>query len=76
MTKYKATVMHHSISQGEHIDVGDNLLTAKRRATARFGAGFTDHMIVIWDTSISEYPTDRDAWVCTKLVNGKWRAYK
>lgn len=48
-TRYAATISHHSISRAPVVDVGDDLRTAKRRATREFGDGFLDHTISILD---------------------------
>lgn len=51
MTRYTATISHHSISRARIIDAGDTLLAAKRAATREFGDGYNDHVIVIYDTT-------------------------
>lgn len=55
MSRYTATIIHHSISQSAEIDVGDNLSAAKRRATKELGDGFIDHTIVIMDRQLPEW---------------------
>ena len=49
MTKYTATIAHHSISRAPVIEVEGDLTKAKREATKEFGGGFLDHTIVIRD---------------------------
>ena len=53
MTRYTATITHHSISRTPTIDAGDTLTAAKRKATQEFGDGFEDHLITITDTTIA-----------------------
>lgn len=54
MTRYTATIRHHSISRARVEDVGDTLAAAKRNASAEFGGGFLEHEIVIRDTTLAE----------------------
>lgn len=50
MTRYTATISHHSIGRARVEQVGNTLAGAKRKATQEFGDGFNDHLITIYDT--------------------------
>lgn len=52
MTRYTATIAHHSISRAPVVPVGETLAAAKRAPTREFGDGFRDHEIQITDTTI------------------------
>ncbi len=45
---YTATIRHYSVSRARVVEVGETLLQAKRNATRKFGDGFHDHTIVIY----------------------------
>lgn len=69
MSKYTATIRHHSISRARVIDAGNSLPAAKARASAEFGDGYLDHEIVIYEDTDTHGPcmvTSRrigsDAW--------------
>lgn len=47
MTKYFATIAHHSIASAAVVEIEGTLVQAKRTATKEFGDGFIDHRIVI-----------------------------
>jgi hypothetical protein len=49
MPRYKATIRHHSISRAPEIAIDGTLTQAKRAATARFGDGFNEHEIAIYE---------------------------
>lgn len=49
MSKFTATITHHSISSARVIEIDGTLTQAKRAATKEFGDGFVDHRIVIRD---------------------------
>ena len=69
MTRYTATIQHHSISRARNESVGDTLAAAKRNATAEFGDGYIGHTIIVRDTSLPEYPGNI---VATRVIGGKW----
>lgn len=69
MTRYTATIHHHSISKAPIIDAGETIASAKRRATAEFGGGFVGHTIIIRDRNLPEYP---DNIVAKRVIGGKW----
>lgn len=49
MTRYTATIRHHSIARARVVEVGDDLTNAKKAATREFGGDFNDYTIVIFD---------------------------
>lgn len=67
MTKYVATICHHSIGRAPTVSVGNTLRGAKRRATLEFGDGFLDHTIVIMDTELPEH----DNVVATRRIRDR-----
>jgi hypothetical protein len=76
MSKYVATIRHHSISRARVVPVGDDLTQAKRRATAEFGGGFIDHVIVILDNDARDDTgvLNHDAVVSSRRVGSrKWQ---
>lgn len=46
---YIATIRHHSIASAPEITIEGTLAQAKRAATERFGGGFNDHEITIYE---------------------------
>ena len=56
MTRYTATIRHHSISRAPVVPVGETLHAAKINATREFGCGFNDHEIHIMDAETPESP--------------------
>ena len=52
MTKYIATIRHHSIASARTITVEGSLTAAKRAATIEFGGEQRDYEIVIFE----QYP--------------------
>lgn len=74
MTRYTATICHHSVNAPSY-DVGDTLSAAKRNATRLLGDGFHGHVIVITDTTLpSGHP---DAEVARRVIGerGGWQNY-
>lgn len=69
MSRYTATISHHSISRAPVVDVGNDLTAAKRAATREFGGGFNDHVIVIRDTTLPEYD---NVVASRRLGSRKW----
>ena len=59
MTRYQATIRHHSISSARIVDVGNDLAAAKRAATKEFGGDFNDYVLVIIDSTIPEHFGDQ-----------------
>lgn len=59
MTKYTATIAHHSIARARVLEIEGTLAQAKRAASREFGDGFADHRIVIrqadgrWDDIVA-----------------------
>lgn len=51
MSRYTATISHHSISRARVVNVGDTLTTAKRNASREFNGEFLDYEILIADSS-------------------------
>lgn len=49
MTRYTATIRHHSISRARIVPVGDDLAQAKRAASIEFSGEFLGYDIVILD---------------------------
>lgn len=69
MKTYTATVQHHSISRSRVVNLKTNNLTlAKRRATAEFGKGFNDHVIVIH----ADHDTAVERVVTQRRIDGEW----
>lgn len=56
MTRYTATIKHHSIARSDEVPVGDTLTQAKRNATKEFGKGFIGHEIIIFDNGTEYLP--------------------
>ena len=52
MTRYTATISHHSISRARVVPVGETLAAAKRAATREFGDEFQDYRILILDSTL------------------------
>lgn len=69
MTRYTATITHHSIATARQEQVGDTLDTAKRNATRQFGGEQRDFTIIIRDSSLPEYPSNI---VACRKVSGQW----
>lgn len=55
MTRYQATIRHHSISRARIVDVGNSITAAKRAATREFGGDFNDYVLVVLDTQLPEW---------------------
>lgn len=73
MTRYTATIEHHSISRARVEPVGNTLQAAKRNATRAFGGDFQDYEIVITDTQVSD---PRDAAVAWRKVGAsRWTSH-
>ncbi len=53
MTRFTATITHHSIGRSPTVDVGDTIAAAKINASRAFGDGLADHLITITDTLVS-----------------------
>ncbi|CTQ47277.1 hypothetical protein [Roseibium aggregatum] len=70
MSRYSATITHHSIASTYTVDVGDNLIAAKRNASREFGDGFLDHTIIIFDGQERDYGGGEDI-VASKRVGAK-----
>ncbi|MGB3417891.1 MAG: hypothetical protein WBA36_14550 [Mesorhizobium sp.] len=70
MTRYTATIRHHSIARARIIGVGDDLTTAKRNATKEFGDEFLDYMIIIRDRDEQDWGGNEDV-VASKRVGAK-----
>lgn len=57
MTRYLATIRHHSIARAPVIEIKSaKLSNAKARAAREFGQGFLDHEIVIYDATYGREP--------------------
>lgn len=70
MTRFTATIRHHSISRARIVNVGDDLATAKRNAAKEFAGDFNDYVIVIYDREEQNWGGNEDI-VATKRVGGK-----
>ena len=68
MTRYTATIRHHSLSRAPVVPLGDSLHAAKINATREFGGGFNEHRIVIMDAETPESPVV--AW--RKMDSNTW----
>lgn len=55
MSRYQATIRHHSIARARVVNVGNDLTAAKRAATKEFGGDFVDYVLVIIDTQLPEW---------------------
>lgn len=70
MTRYTATIRHHSIVRARVVPVGDDLSTAKRNATREFGGDFRYYQIVILDRDAHNFDSEIAA---TKRIGArKW----
>ncbi len=49
MSKFSATISHHSISRARVIEIDGTLTNAKRAATKEFNGEFVDYVIIIRD---------------------------
>jgi hypothetical protein len=49
MSRYIATIVHHSIKRARVIDAGNSLTVAKAKATREFGDEFEDCSIQVYD---------------------------
>lgn len=58
MTRYKATIRHHSIARARVVNVGDDLTSAKRNASREFGGDYIGHEIVILDRDARNYDSE------------------
>lgn len=70
MTRYTATIRHHSIASARIVPVGDDLTTAKRNATREFGGDFNDYLIVILDRDASNF--DSEIVARKRIGSRKW----
>jgi phosphopantothenoylcysteine synthetase/decarboxylase len=70
MTRYTATIRHHSIARARIVNVGDDLNTAKRNATREFGDEFVDYTIIIRDSQEQDWGGNEDI-VASKRVGAK-----
>mgnify|MGYP003386601138 CR=1 FL=1 len=59
MSRYVATIKHHSLARAPQVAVGDTLHAAKCGATREFGGGFLDHAIVIFDMTTGQRVASR-----------------
>ena len=72
ITTYYATIRHHSIARAPRIEIAGSLLTAKREASKKFGMGYLDHEIVIFEET--EFGDDLKA---SRLISeDRWTNYK
>ncbi len=58
MTRYTATIRHHSISRARIVPVGDDLTAAKRAASIEFGDDFRDYELVILDRDAPNFDSE------------------
>nr|DAH84845.1 MAG TPA: hypothetical protein [Caudoviricetes sp.] len=70
MTRFTATISHHSIARARIVNVGDDLAMAKRTATEEFGGEFLDYVIVIRDSAEQNWGGNEDI-VATKRIGAK-----
>ena len=70
MSRYSATIGHHSIASARVVPVGDDLGAAKRAASREFGDDFQDYEIAILDREAPNYDSEI---VATRRVGArKW----
>jgi hypothetical protein len=70
-TFYVATIEHHSLARAPSVKIEGTLTQAKRAATERFGDGFADHQICIYERR----PDFGNVLVATKAVGApEWIA--
>ena len=77
MTRYTATIQHHSIANARIVPVGDTIAQAKRRATAEFCGEQQDAVITIYDTTMPIYgdnpePGNQMAAAARKISAARW----
>jgi hypothetical protein len=70
MTRYAATIKHHSISRARIVPVGDTLTSAKRGAVAEFSDEHRDYQIVILDMEPENF--DREIVSIKRVGARKW----
>lgn len=72
MTKFLATIRHHSISRARQIEIAGTLTQAKAAASREFGQEQRDYEIAIYEDLGARMPE----LVATKRVGGrKWTAH-
>lgn len=74
MTRYTATIRHHSIASARVVPVGDTLAAAKRAATEEFGDDMQDYTIVICDTQSSDPSPGMDIVASRRCGDKRWSA--
>jgi len=72
MTRFTATIRHHSIARARTVDVGDDLTTAKRNATKEFGDEFLDYTIIIRDRHEQDWGGNEDIVASRRVGNKRW----
>lgn len=58
MTRYTATIHHHSLSRAPVVNAGNTLSEAKARAEREFGDEFADYTIVIVDRDAPNFDSE------------------
>lgn len=75
MTRYQASIAHHSISRARLINAGDTLNAAKIAAAKEFAGEHRDYVIEIYDSRLYDgIGSQHGQIVATRKVGGKvWR---
>lgn len=68
MSRYTATIRHHSIASARVVPVGDDLASAKRKATKEFGDDYIGHQIVILDRDAHNFDSEV---VASRVIGAK-----
>lgn len=71
MTRYTATIQHHSIARARVVDVGDDLASAKAAASSEFGDEQRDYTIIIMDHDAANF--DSEIVARRKVSGRKWQ---
>ncbi|GGW23904.1 hypothetical protein GCM10011452_09060 [Gemmobacter lanyuensis] len=72
MTRYTATIRHHSIASARVVNVGNDLTAAKTAATKEFGGEMRDYTIVIIDTQCPD-PWNGDVVASKRVCARSWK---
>jgi hypothetical protein len=72
MPTYTATLSHYDIARAREIECGDDLTTAKRRATREFGTDYQSYDIII----IAHYEDRAPEVVASRRIGSpRWRTH-
>lgn len=75
MTRYTATIRHHSIYSARIVNVGNDLRAAKRRASKEFGDEYGSYTIIIMDSQAHDYGDGENIVASRQVSNRLWINY-